>query len=136
MSARRKRDLFGLREPLPRRTGFLLGLIAPALVVGAWCFLTYGGWAPPDFLPSPTETVRGTLQLFLQQDLWGAIVISSRRIGIAFLLASALALPLGVLMGAFEPVNRFFDPIMAPLRYMPISALSRCSSSGSASTRS
>ena len=25
-------------------------------------------------------------------------------------------------MGAFEPVNRFFEPIMAPLRYMPISA--------------
>ncbi len=33
-----------------------------------------------------------------------------------------MALPLGVLMGAFEPVNRFFEPIMAPLRYMPISA--------------
>jgi NitT/TauT family transport system permease protein len=28
----------------------------------------------------------------------------------------------GVLMGAFEPVNRFFEPIVAPLRYMPISA--------------
>ena len=118
----RRRDLFALREPLPRRTAFLLGLIAPALVLGAWCFLSYGGWAPPDFLPSPTEVVRGTLQLFLQQDLLSAILISSRRIGIAFLLASALALPLGVLMGAFEPVNRFFDPIMAPLRYMPISA--------------
>ena len=25
-------------------------------------------------------------------------------------------------MGAFEPINRFFEPIMAPLRYMPISA--------------
>ena len=25
-------------------------------------------------------------------------------------------------MGAFEPVNRLFEPIMAPLRYMPISA--------------
>jgi NitT/TauT family transport system permease protein len=25
-------------------------------------------------------------------------------------------------MGAFEPVNRFFEPIVAPLRYMPISA--------------
>jgi NitT/TauT family transport system permease protein len=24
-------------------------------------------------------------------------------------------------MGAFEPVNRFFEPIVAPLRYMPIS---------------
>ena len=25
-------------------------------------------------------------------------------------------------MGAFDPINRFFEPIMAPLRYMPISA--------------
>ena len=25
-------------------------------------------------------------------------------------------------MGAFEPVNRLFEPIVAPLRYMPISA--------------
>ena len=25
-------------------------------------------------------------------------------------------------MGAFEPINRFFEPIVAPLRYMPISA--------------
>ena len=25
-------------------------------------------------------------------------------------------------MGAFEPINRVFEPIMAPLRYMPISA--------------
>ncbi len=33
-----------------------------------------------------------------------------------------MALPLGVLMGAFEPINRLFEPIMAPLRYMPISA--------------
>ena len=51
-----------------------------------------------------------------------AILISSRRIAIAFLLASAIALPLGVLMGAFDPINRFFEPIVAPLRYMPISA--------------
>jgi NitT/TauT family transport system permease protein len=115
-------DLFGLREPLPKRTAFLLGLIAPALVLGVWCVLTYGGFAPPDFLPSPTEVVRGTLQLFLKYDLGSAVLVSTRRIGIAFLLASALALPLGVLMGAFEPINRFFEPIMAPLRYMPISA--------------
>ena len=33
-----------------------------------------------------------------------------------------MALPLGILMGAFEPINRLFEPIVAPLRYMPISA--------------
>jgi len=100
----------------------MLGFVAPALVLGAWCALTYGNLVDPDFLPKPTEVVRGTLQLFLHHDLGTAILISTRRIAIAFLLASALALPLGVLMGAFDPVNRFFEPIMAPLRYMPISA--------------
>ena len=101
----RRSDFFALRTPLPRSTGVVLGLIAPAVVLAAWCLVTYGGIAPPDFLPSPTEVVRGTLQLFIEHDL-----------------ASAVALPLGVLMGAYEPINRFFDPIMAPLRYMPISA--------------
>src|SRR3954452_20253943 len=120
--AHKKSSLFALRQPLPRTTATVLGLLAPLLVVAVWCLLTYGGITRPDFLPSPTETLRGTLQLFLQYDLWGSILISTRRIVLAFLLASAVALPLGVLMGAFEPINRFFEPIMSPLRYMPISA--------------
>jgi NitT/TauT family transport system permease protein len=37
-------------------------------------------------------------------------------------MAAAVALPLGVLMGSFEPVNRFFGPVLSPLRFMPISA--------------
>lgn len=118
----RRRDLFALRQPLPRTTSFALGLVAPALVLAGWCLLSYGHLAPAYFLPSPTEVVRGTIQLFLQEDLGRAILISTRRIALAFLLASALALPIGVAMGAFEPVNRFFEPIVAPLRYMPISA--------------
>ena len=115
-------DLFALRSPLPRRVALVLGLVAPTFVLVAWCVVSYGGLAPPDFLPSPTEVVRGTLQLFLQYDLGAAVWVSTRRILLAFALASALALPLGVLMGAFEPINRVFEPIMAPLRYMPISA--------------
>jgi NitT/TauT family transport system permease protein len=120
--ASRQNSLFAIRAPLPKRTALLLGFVAPALVLGAWCLLTYGGFVEPSFLPKPTEVIRGTLQLFLHYDLAQAILISSRRIGIAFLLASAVALPLGVLMGAFDPINRFFEPIVAPLRYMPISA--------------
>ncbi|HEY0512630.1 MAG TPA: ABC transporter permease [Thermoanaerobaculia bacterium] len=119
--AHKKSSLFALRQPLPRATSSAIGLIAPILLAAVWCLLTYGGLVTPDFLPSPSEVLRGTLQLFLQYDLLGAILISTRRILFGFLLASAVALPLGVLMGAFEPVNRFFEPIVAPLRYMPIS---------------
>jgi NitT/TauT family transport system permease protein len=117
----RRNDLFALRAPMAHSQALVLGFVAPALVLGAWCVASYGGLAPPDFLPSPTEVVRGTLQLFLQYDL-GAPSSSPRSGSSCRFLASALALPLGVLVGAFEPVNRFFEPVVAPLRYMPISA--------------
>ncbi len=115
-------EVFALRNPQPRGRALALGFVAPAVVLGVWCVITYGGFAPPDFLPSPTEVVRGTLQLFIEHDLGDAIVVSTRRIAIAFLLASAVALPLGVLMGAFDAINDMFEPVVAPLRYMPISA--------------
>lgn len=111
-----------LRQPLPKSTALIISFIAPILILVIWCVLTYGGLVSPDALPAPTEVVRGILQLFIEQNLANSIWVSSQRILIAFTLASAIAIPLGVLMGAFEPVNRFFEPIMAPLRYMPISA--------------
>src|SRR5438874_7873814 len=118
----RTASIWSVRQPVPRATATMLSIVMPVLVLGVWCVISYGGLAPADFLPSPTEVVRGTLQLFLQYDLWTAIVISTRRIVMAFLLASAVALPLGVLMGAFTPIHHLFESIMAPLRYMPISA--------------
>ena len=111
-----------LRQPLPRTTALAISFIAPILLIAIWCILTYGNLVSPDTLPTPTEVIRGTLQLFIQYDLANSVLVSSKRIGLAFILAAAVALPLGVLMGAFEPVNRFFEPIIAPLRYMPISA--------------
>jgi NitT/TauT family transport system permease protein len=111
-----------VRQPLPRSLAVALGFVLPVIILAAWCGASYGGLAPDDFLPSPSEVVRGTLQLFFQYDLVGAILISTRRILLAFALASALALPLGILMGAFAPIHQIFEPVMAPLRYMPISA--------------
>jgi NitT/TauT family transport system permease protein len=120
--AERKQSIWSIRQPVPRGTALALAFVMPVLVLGAWCLISYGNLAPSDFLPSPSEVVRGTLQLFLQYDLWSAILISTRRIVLAFLLASALALPLGILMGAFTPIHHLFESIVAPLRYMPISA--------------
>ena len=67
--------------------------------------------------------VRGTLQLFLQYDLGTRdLDLHPAHPDRASRSRRRIALPLGVLMGAFEPINRIFEPIMAPLRYMPISA--------------
>jgi NitT/TauT family transport system permease protein len=118
----RKQSIWAIRQPVPRGTALALAFVMPITVLGVWCVLSYGHLAPADFLPSPTEVIRGTLQLFIQYDLTTAIVVSTRRIVLAFVLASAIALPLGIMMGAFAPVHHLFESITAPLRYMPISA--------------
>ncbi|MBV8518361.1 MAG: ABC transporter permease [Acidobacteria bacterium] len=122
MARSRSASIWSIRQPLPRGMSAALGIVMPLLVLGVWCLISYGGFAPPDFLPSPTETIRGTLQLFFRYDLMTAILISTRRIVLAFLLAAGIALPLGIFMGAFTPLHAVFESIMAPLRYMPISA--------------
>ncbi len=74
------------------------------------------------FLPPPDEVVKSLLYLIFQQGLFGSVWMSIQRIAIALGLAIAVAFPLGILMGSFETVNRIFDPVMAPMRYLPITA--------------
>ena len=54
----RKQSLWAIRQPVPRGTALALAFIMPVLVLGAWCVVSYGHLAPPDFVPSPTEVVR------------------------------------------------------------------------------
>jgi len=39
-----------------------------------------------------------------------------------FLIAAAFAVPLGVLMGAYKPIEAFFEPFVSFARYLPASA--------------
>ena len=128
--------LFGVRTNLRAGTGRLLGLSSLLLLFAAWCICSYlmvtrNGEKVPlvshFFLPAPHEVLRTLLSLFYdnnpyQLNLLSAVRVSTVRIIEAFLLSIAVALPLGIFMGSFEAVNRFFDSIMAPLRYLPITA--------------
>ena len=115
--------VFSLRAPVSRRAAFLLTPVMPVVLFLFWVFLTSGTpRVAPAFLPSPEAVGKAIFELFDSYGFAFAIWISTRRIVIAFLLAAAVAFPLGVLMGSFDVVNRLVDPIVAPLRYMPISA--------------
>ncbi|HYV44432.1 MAG TPA: ABC transporter permease [Myxococcaceae bacterium] len=127
-----RRTLWALRAPIPRATGQLLAASSVALVLVVWCVLSYvhvnKGGAEPEplvphfFLPPPDEVFRGLLYLVFNQGLFSAIGVSVIRILKAFALSLLVALPLGIFMGSFEAANKFFDSIMAPLRYLPITA--------------
>ena len=119
-----RESIWTLRRALPRSLQLPFMLVLPVLVFVVWCALTLGGKPLVDklFLPSPVAVLQATLRMAFDGTLLQHIGASIFRITISFLAASMVALPLGVLMGAFEPVNRLMEPVMAPLRYLPISA--------------
>lgn len=115
---------WAIRRPLPRNMRLPLTLALPLILLVTWAVLTMGD--PPLvgdlFLPSPARVAQVTLRMAFDGTLGHAIVSSVTRITLAFLAATAVALPLGILMGTFDPIERLVDPITAALRYMPISA--------------
>jgi NitT/TauT family transport system permease protein len=88
-----------------------------------WCVLTYGGLVPDLILPSPTDVLRAFPVLHFEEALVRSAGFSLFRVGMGFLLAAVVAIPLGLLMGTFPSVKAFFAPVLDPLRFLPISAL-------------
>jgi NitT/TauT family transport system permease protein len=121
---RSRESVWHLRRALPRAWRLPFSLAMPLAVFVAWGIFTLGN--PPIvnelFLPSPVKVLQATLAMVFEHTLFDAIWASAARILVSFAAAAAVALPLGIAMGAFEPINRLMEPIMAPLRYLPISA--------------
>jgi NitT/TauT family transport system permease protein len=115
---------WALRRPLARWLRLPLTLALPVMVLTVWCVLTLGEepLVGELFLPSPVRVIQVTLRMLIDGSLSDAVAASGLRIVISFAAACAVALPLGIAMGSFDPVERFLTPITAPLRYMPISA--------------
>ncbi len=140
VAPRSRESIWALRKAIPQTYRWPFALALPVALFLAWIILTAGAKPIVNelFLPSPGKVLHGLSELFLRDqchvdnghnvcsvlDSWllRCIFWSTLRIVLSFLLAVAVALPLGVLMGAYEPINRLMDPIMAPLRYLPISA--------------
>jgi len=115
--------LFGVRTRIPSGTARAISLASVVLLFVAW-FVTTMGDKPlidPLKLPPPQEVLRALIALAFT-DLGPELGVSALRVSIAFVLCIAVSLPLGVLMGSFEAVNRCVDPVISPLRFTPMNA--------------
>ena len=129
--ARARPSLFALRSAIPIGPARAASLISLSVLGLAWCAASYiqverAGemvpLVPHFFLPAPDEVIKSLFYLIFEKDLLQAVAVSALRIAKAFGLSLAVALPLGIAMGSFELINRIFDPIIAPMRYLPITA--------------
>jgi NitT/TauT family transport system permease protein len=119
--ARRRRSS-GIGVPIAR-SRFLI--IAVAVFVGlglAWWAATGLGLVKPIFLPSPGSVAMQIAKLTADGTLWLDLKASMYRISIGFLIASALSIPIGVLIGSFRSWEAAIEPLVDFIRYMPVVA--------------
>jgi NitT/TauT family transport system permease protein len=112
----RRRQLFhrpGRREFWLWGGGFMLALL------GAWWMTARLGLTSSYFLPAPGRVWASGVEMLrtgqLATDAW----YSLQRVTIGFLISSAVALPVGVLMGAVGRIEAALDPVIDVIRYMP-----------------
>jgi ABC-type nitrate/sulfonate/bicarbonate transport system permease component len=121
------RWLVAIRGRVPRRAALVLGLIPIVVVVVVWWAITRGEQeeriVSSTILPSPVEVIKSVPLLITRRNLMENTLISLRRVGLGYVLAVALVLPLGILMGAFGVFRAMFAPTTTASGYIPIATL-------------
>ncbi len=121
-----------IRGRVPRGAALVLGLVPILVLVILWWYATRGAAEErvlgPTILPSPAEVVDSLKDLVGSSDqdnrgLLDHTIISLTRVGLGFILALAVVLPLGIVMGAFGSARSTFGPLVTASGYIPIATL-------------
>jgi ABC-type nitrate/sulfonate/bicarbonate transport system permease component len=73
----------------------------------------------PQFFPTPPMVLAAAREMVASGELFEHIGISMQRILTGFLIGSAIAAPMGLLMGAVPVVRAIFDPYAQFFRFVP-----------------
>ena len=111
-----------LAEDIPKPLNTALVLASIALPVLLWWLVTTFGNVDPKFLPSPAMVLEAFGRLWSTGELLKDTVASLWRVGVGFLLAVFLSIPVGVLMGSFASIRALLEPVFGLMRYMPAPA--------------
>lgn len=92
------------------------------LFIMFWALATFGGFVSPLFLADPVKMALEGYNLLARYNFIYDIGMTVWRVTAGFMLAALIAVPLGVLMGAYKPIEAFFEPFVSFARYLPASA--------------
>lgn len=121
---RKKRGgLFRIGEEVPRNLYTAIAAASFLIPLIVWCVCSYRGLVSTLILPTPTAVFQALLRSFHDGTLLPDIWISVCRISLGFLASAVLAIPLGILIGAYKTVEASHEPFVGFIRYIPVPAL-------------
>jgi NitT/TauT family transport system permease protein len=117
------RDLFHFRGRASPGIEVAIGVIAAVILVSIWELAARAGWIAPQFLPSPSRVVQALWRMLTAEGLLWHAGVSTLRVWVAFGLAAAMAIPIGILMSSYRIAGAALEPTIDFIRYLPVPAL-------------
>jgi len=108
--------------PVSNTTKIALGLLFFVLFFAGWAWATLGGYVSKTFLADPITMLEDGHLLLTKHGFLFDIGMTIWRVLGGFIIAALVAVPIGVLMGAYKPIEAFFEPFVSFARYLPASA--------------
>ena len=119
---RRRRKAFRIGAPLSRSATAGVSIVIFAALAALWWASSAFGLVKPIFLPGPEAVWSKMLELAGNGTLWKDAGVSIYRMLAGFAFASAMAIPVGILIGCFKPWEAAVEPLVDFVRYMPVVA--------------
>lgn len=117
------RDLTTFRGRAPPVAEISIGLLTAVILIVLWELAARAGWIAPQFLPSPSRVVQALWRMLVSENLLWHAGVSTLRVWVAFIIAAAMAIPIGILMSSYRIVGAALEPTIDFIRYLPVPAL-------------
>src|SRR6188472_3887041 len=109
-------------EPVGQGAKVAISISFFVVFVAAWAFTTLGGYVSKTVRADPITMLCEGWELLTRFGFAYDFAMTIWRVLGGFVIAAAVAVPLGILMGAYKPVEAFFEPFVSFARYLPASA--------------
>lgn len=103
--------------------GRIAGVALITAAVGALQVAVDAGHVKRVLVPAPSDIASELVDIFLANDLWPPLLHTLYLLFSAYLIASALAIVMGIAMGRYDAIYKLFEPLVELLRPLPKPAL-------------
>src|SRR5258706_14724839 len=114
--------LWSVRGPMSQRTYWVIAAVGLLTPLVGWWALASSGLVSKIFMPGPGQVLSRALVWFNSDNLTGDALISIYRVTAGWALSAVFALPIGLMIGTFRPVQALLEPLTDFIRYIPARA--------------
>lgn len=118
------KELFKFGGNLSEKDSLVTGIIGGIVLIIIWYIVTALEWISPKILPNPVDVLKAIPTLISERNLFGNIGYTVGLNLVGYVIALAIAIPMGFAIGIFPILRAMFQKPFEAIRFLPLPAVS------------